>query len=308
MCRAAAVNAPASGGTAYGTIVSGGFLSAYGGAISGAVIHDGSGQIFGTVQDMTLHSGYVWFRTGCIADGVTVSGGRVETSNAEIHNLTIHSGGTGTIGAGTLYDTKLLGGNVSIFHVEQTDFHRMTISGGTALIESRTALRDTVLQDGVLNLRNISGSGNGAFDTIVEGGSMMMSSGAVAAGTILSGGSMVLLEGAVATGTILRGGSQILAGAAENGALLSGGTQFVSSGIAVSDTRLSGGMQIVSSRRKRGRYGHRPWSASRRERRNRFEHHAQQRFPEYSVGRLLRDGSINNRALLSLASGAETAA
>ena len=34
----------------------------------------------------------------------------------------------------SLYDTKLLGGNVSIFHVEQTDFHRMTISGGTALI------------------------------------------------------------------------------------------------------------------------------------------------------------------------------
>ena len=295
----------ASGGTAYGTIVSGGFLSAYGGAISGAVIHDGSGQIFGTVQDMTLHSGYVWFRTGCIADGVTVSGGRVETSNAEIHNLTIHSGGTGTIGAGTLYDTKLLGGNVSIFHVEQTDFHRMTISGGTALIESRTALRDTVLQDGVLNLRNISGSGNGAFDTIVEGGSMMMSSGAVAAGTVLSGGSMVLLEGAVATGTILRGGSQILAGAAENGAVLSGGTQFVSSGIAVSDTRLSGGTQIVSS----------GGTAV-----NTVIDHGVQVVKSGGIasnttlnngslniqsGGLLRDGSISNRALLSLASGAE---
>lgn len=277
----------ASGGTAYGTIVSGGFLSAYGGAISGAVIHDGSGQIFGTVQDMTLHSGYVWFQTGCIADGVTVSGGRVETSNAEIHNLTIHSGGTGTIGAGTLYDTKLLGGNVSIFHVEQTDFHRMTISGGTALIESRTALRDTVLQDGVLNLRNISGSGNGAFDTIVEGGSM------------------VLLEGAAATGTILRGGSQILAGAAENGAVLSGGTQFVSSGIAVSDTRLSGGTQIVSS----------GGSAV-----NTVIDHGVQVVKSGGIasnttlnngslniqsGGLLRDGSINNRALLSLASGAE---
>ena len=295
----------ASGGTAYGTIVSGGFLSAYGGAISGAVIHDGSGQIFGTVQDMTLHSGYVWFRTGCIADGVTVSGGRVETSNAEIHNLTIHSGGTGTIGAGTLYDTKLLGGNVSIFHVEQTDFHRMTISGGTALIESRTALRDTVLQDGVLNLRNISGSGNGAFDTIVEGGSMMMSSGAVAAGTVLSGGSMVLLEGAVATGTILRGGSQILAGAAENGAVLSGGTQFVSSGIAVSDTRLSGGTQIVSSGGNAV---------------NTVIDHGVQVVKSGGIasnttlnngslniqsGGLLRDGSISNRALLSLASGAE---
>lgn len=295
----------ASGGTAYGTIVSGGFLSAYGGAISGAVIHDGSGQIFGTVQDMTLHSGYVWFRTGCIADGVTVSGGRVETSNAEIHNLTIHSGGTGTIGAGTLYDTKLLGGNVSIFHVEQTDFHRMTISGGTALIESRTALRDTVLQDGVLNLRNISGSGNGAFDTIVEGGSMMMSSGAVAAGTVLSGGSMVLLEGAVATGTILRGGSQILAGAAENGAVLSGGTQFVSSGIAVSDTRLSGGSQIVSSGGSTV---------------NTVIDHGVQVVKSGGIasnttlnngslniqsGGLLRDGSISNRALLSLASGAE---
>lgn len=295
----------ASGGTAYGTIVSGGFLSAYGGAISGAVIHDGSGQIFGTVQDMTLHNGYVWFRTGCIADGVTVSGGRVETSNAEIHNLTIHSGGTGTIGAGTLYDTKLLGGNVSIFHVEQTDFHRMTISGGTALIESRTALRDTVLQDGVLNLRNISGSGNGAFDTIVEGGSMVLSSGAVAAGTVLSGGSMVLLEGAVATGTILRGGSQILAGAAENGAVLSGGTQFVSSGIAVSDTRLSGGSQIVSS----------GGSAV-----NTVIDHGVQVVKSGGIasnttlnngslniqsGGLLRDGSINNRALLSLASGAE---
>ncbi len=277
----------ASGGTAYGTIVSGGFLSAYGGAISGAVIHDGSGQIFGTVQDMTLHSGYVWFRTGCIADGVTVSGGRVETGNAEIHNLTIHSGGTGTIGAGTLYDTKLLGGNVSIFHVEQTDFHRMTISGGTALIESRTALRDTVLQDGVLNLRNISGSGNGAFDTIVEGGSM------------------VLLEGAVATGTILRGGSQILAGAAENGAVLSGGTQFVSSGIAVSDTRLSGGTQIVSS----------GGSAV-----NTVIDHGVQVVENGGIasnttlnkgslniqsGGLLRDGSISNHALLSLASGAE---
>ncbi|WP_273305721.1 hypothetical protein [Victivallis lenta] len=295
----------ASGGTAYGTIVSGGFLSAYGGAISGAVIHDGSGQIFGTVQDMTLHSGYVWFQTGCIADGVTVSGGRVETSNAEIHNLTIHSGGTGTIGAGTLYDTKLLGGNVSIFHVEQTDFHRMTISGGTALIESRTALRDTVLQDGVLNLRNISGSGNGAFDTIVEGGSMVLSSGAVAAGTVLSGGSMVLLEGAAATGTILRGGSQILAGAAENGAVLSGGTQFVSSGIAVSDTRLSGGSQIVSS----------GGSAV-----NTVIDHGVQVVKSGGIasnttlnngslniqsGGLLRDGSINNRALLSLASGAE---
>lgn len=295
----------ASGGTAYGTIVSGGFLSAYGGAISSAVIHDGSGQIFGTVQDMTLHNGYVWFRTGCIADGVTVSGGRVETSNAEIHNLTIHSGGTGTIGAGTLYDTKLLGGTVSIFHVEQTDFHRMTISGGTALIESRTALRDTVLQDGVLNLRNISGSGNGAFDTIVEGGSMMMSSGAVAAGTVLSGGSMVLLEGAAATGTILRGGSQILAGAAENGAVLSGGTQFVSSGIAVSDTRLSGGSQIVSSGGSTV---------------NTVIDHGVQVVKSGGIasnttlnngslniqsGGLLRDGSISNRALLSLASGAE---
>lgn len=295
----------ASGGTAYGTIVSGGFLSAYGGAISGAVIHDGSGQIFGTVQDMTLHSGYVWFQTGCIADGVTVSGGRVETSNAEIHNLTIHSGGTGTIGAGTLYDTKLLGGNVSIFHVEQTDFHRMTISGGTALIESRTALRDTVLQDGVLNLRNISGSGNGAFDTIVEGGSMVLSSGAVAAGTVLSGGSMVLLEGAAATGTILRGGSQILAGAAENGAVLSGGTQFVSSGIAVSDTRLSGGTQIVSSGGNAV---------------NTVIDHGVQVVKSGGIasnttlnngslniqsGGLLRDGSISNRALLSLASGAE---
>lgn len=295
----------ASGGTAYGTIVSGGFLSAYGGAISGAVIHDGSGQIFGTVQDMTLHNGYVWFRTGCIADGVTVSGGRVETSNAEIHNLTIHSGGTGTIGAGTLYDTKLLGGNVSIFHVEQTDFHRMTISGGTALIESRTALRDTVLQDGVLNLRNISGSGNGAFDTIVEGGSMMMSSGAVAAGTVLSGGSMVLLEGAAATGTILRGGSQILAGAAENGTVLSGGTQFVSSGIAVSDTRLSGGTQIVSSGGNAV---------------NTVIDHGVQVVKSGGIasnttlnngalniqsGGLLRDGSISNRAHLSLASGAE---
>ena len=230
---------------------------------SGAVQNVESG---GTMLDPILFSGAILNvkSTGLVSGGVVAANGYMYVSNgAMVSNATINSDGCVIVAEGSATGiTVLKGGNVvadfnghiagtsdgSTFSIQATntteDF--IVLSGYSQIVDQgKTALRTSVKSRGC---QIVSSGGSATGTDIAYGGSQIARSGGVANNTLIRGGYMEITTGAIVSDTVVYSGYQaIYSGAKANNTLLSGGSQYLyTSGSAIGTLILSGYQSVGS--------------------------------------------------------------
>ncbi len=249
-----------AGGQALTNLFSGGTeIVSAGGTALGDVLHGGQDTVLGLTSATTVSAGAQLIvsaggtaRTFSVQAGGSViaaaGGTAIVTSNSTAVPGLAASGGTILVSSGgTTIGATLSAGGVEIVSSGGFDSASTISSGGTEIVLSggvANAANDTVLAGGTEIL-----SAGFASSSTVSGGSVIVSSGgtfefaAITAGgslTVLSGVSFVGVNSVGAGGaeTVAAGGSELLT------TLLSGGTATVF-GRTISDTVMSGGSEVV---------------------------------------------------------------
>jgi T5SS/PEP-CTERM-associated repeat protein/autotransporter passenger strand-loop-strand repeat protein len=218
-----------SGGTADFTVVSnGGSITVSGGTASGTVLSGGWEYVTGGTANTVLSSGHEFVESGGHADFDVVSGaGELFVFNGGLASGAVLSGG---------YEFVSAGGEV-LDTVDDNGF--VQVEGGLAI--------GTVLNSGA---EEDVFSGGVASGTTVNRFTFELVYGKVS-GVVVSGGSQIVSSGGVASGTVLRGigaRESVSAGGSAVGTVISsGGQEVVVAGGNASGTIVSfGGQEVVA--------------------------------------------------------------
>ena len=225
-----------AGGSATGTILSGGFEAVFSGGVdSGATI--------------LLHGNQV-VSAGGFSIGAAVSSGGVEnvSSGGQTFNTTAFGGGVLNVSAGaTAHDVTLSGGTLNLGGKITSNV--VILGGGHEIVSAGGSVTGVAGSGTVISgLVDVLSGASFEYATVFNGGDLNVSSGAtvdhisVSSGGIFNVGGTVLSNVAVFAGgveNVLSGG--VVTGVTGSGTGISGGTVNVSSGGALDHATVSGG-------------------------------------------------------------------
>jgi autotransporter passenger strand-loop-strand repeat protein len=241
------------------TVSTGQTLNVYSGAVTSAIVVDGTAVVAGTATSTTVNAGgSVLVRNGGLTVSTTLdSGTEFLISKGQASGSIIESSGVQSVGIfATATDTLVQDGGTEIVDIGADTVRPVVDSGGLELVDADgEALRATVSAGGTLE---IGIDGSATLTTVESGGLMVVSFGQTTSTTVSSGGSMVAFSSqstvtaapgalVVSNGVvIIQPGSGIVAhGSPElvGGVVGSGGEELIlTGGTAVSSLIESGGV------------------------------------------------------------------
>ena len=231
-----------SGGTTHGSIIYPyGQQTVESGGISynTNVEHAGLQTIKGKSYNSTVSAnGTINVNNGGYAYDTNVNGGTLAVLQGGNAEGTILVSGTETV-YGTDTNANIQGGTQQVKRYGKT--YGAEINGGTQQVEVRGTANNTVINSGTQKVY-----GDAIGTTINNSGTMNVYSSGYAEDTIVNGGKLVLNSGAFASKTLLEQGEEIIYGQDINGTV-KGGTQFVQDGGVAEDTTVSGGTQKIGA-------------------------------------------------------------
>ncbi|MGY3482155.1 autotransporter passenger strand-loop-strand repeat protein [Bradyrhizobium sp. USDA 4011] len=250
-----------AGGSATGTVLSGGFEAVFSGGVdSGATILSGGNQTISsggvTTGVMVTSGGVLNVSAGGSAAAEVASGG-VENvlSGGLTFNTAVSSGGALNVSAGaTAHDVTLSGGTLNVQGritsnvTIQSGGHEIVSAGGsvTGVTGSGTAISGLV---------DVLSGASFEYATVFNGGDLNVSSGATADHISVSSGGIFNVGGTVLSNvSVFAGGIEnvfsggVVTGVTGSGTGISGGRVNVSSGGAIDHTTvISGGVLNIAS-------------------------------------------------------------
>ena len=231
-----------SGGTTHGSIIYPyGQQTVESGGISynTNVEHAGLQTIKGKSYNSNVAAnGTINVNNGGYAYDTNVNGGTLAVLQGGNAEGTILVSGTETV-YGTDTNANIQSGTQQVKRYGKT--FGAEINGGTQQVEVRGTANNTVINSGTQKVY-----GDAIGTTINNSGTMNVYSSGYAEDTIVNGGKLVLNSGAFASKTLLEQGEEIIYGQDINGTV-KGGTQFVQDGGVAEDTTVSGGTQKIGA-------------------------------------------------------------
>jgi autotransporter passenger strand-loop-strand repeat protein len=199
-----------AGGIASGTIIYDPGVQAVssGGVAIGATLSGGEQDVYGTASGTVIDSGGIQnVYSGGTVSNTTFSGGTQNVLSGAIVNGAIVGSGTQTVSSGGTASSTVLDGGAQ----------QIVSSGGIAV--------GTTISSG--DAETVLAGGSASATTISSGGNLFVSSGGTAINaTVDSGGFEVVSSGASAVNTVINGGTEVLSA----GAIVSSGIVFGSGG------------------------------------------------------------------------------
>lgn len=237
-----------SGGTTSGAVVhSGAFQSLSGGSASFETISGGTVNISagGLAVSTTITSGTVFVASGGTTSATTVGSGANEyTDGGTASGTTVQAGGTQYVDAGTAIDTTVSAGGSQV--VLGTSISAVLLSGANADVYYVGTADGTTIDIGATE--TVAGV---ASDTVLDGGTEIVSGGVETGGTIGAGGYLYDEAASDATSnvTIGSGGFEfVYSGATASGTdVQSGGTLIVLPGGSATSTTVATGGTVIST-------------------------------------------------------------
>ncbi|WP_342711236.1 hypothetical protein AAFG13_04430 [Bradyrhizobium sp. B124] len=258
-----------AGGSATGTILSGGFEAVFsGGADSGVTILSGGTQVVssgGVTIGATISSGGVLNVSAGGSAAAQVSSGGVEdvSSGGLTFNTAVFGGGALNVSAGaTAHDVTLSGGTLNLggtvtsnVFISSGGIENVLVGG--LVSASSNGVGTTVSAGGILNVMGTTSNmvvvSSGGVENVSSGGVIQGTiSGAASAGTfIAAGGTLNLLAGGSASMINVSGTLNVQGKITSNVTIQSGGHEIVSAGGSVtgvtgSGTVISGLVDVLS--------------------------------------------------------------
>ena len=231
-----------SGGTTHGSIIypyAQQIVENGGISYNTRVEHAGLQTIKGKSYNSTVSAnGTINVNNGGYAYDTNVNGGTLAVLQGGNAEGTILVSGTETV-YGTDTNANIQGGTQQVKRYGKT--FGAEINGGTQQVEVRGTANNTVINSGTQKVY-----GDAIGTTINNSGTMNVYSSGYAEDTIVNGGKLVLNSGAFASKTLLEQGEEIIYGQDINGTV-KGGTQFVQDGGVAEDTTISGGTQKIGA-------------------------------------------------------------
>lgn len=231
-----------SGGTTHGSIIypyAQQIVENGGISYNTNVEHAGLQTIKGKSYNSTVSAnGTINVNNGGYAYEASVNGGTLAVLQGGNAEGTILVSGTETV-YGTDTNANIQSGTQQVKRYGKT--FGAEINGGTQQVEVRGTANNTVINSGTQKVY-----GDAIGTTINNSGTMNVYSSGYAEDTIVNGGKLVLNSGAFASKTLLEQGEEIIYGQDINGTV-KGGTQFVQDGGVAEDTTVSGGTQKIGA-------------------------------------------------------------
>ena len=231
-----------SGGTTHGSIIypyAQQIVENGGISYNTRVEHAGLQTIKGKSYNSTVSAnGTINVNNGGYAYDTNVNGGTLAVLQGGNAEGTILVSGTETV-YGTDTNANIQSGTQQVKRYGKT--YGAEINGGTQQVEVRGTANNTVINSGTQKVY-----GDAIGTTINNSGTMNVYSSGYAEDTIVNGGKLVLNSGAFASKTLLEQGEEIIYGQDINGTV-KGGTQFVQDGGVAEDTTISGGTQKIGA-------------------------------------------------------------